>query len=287
MNVTTAIDVRDLKTLEELREVIEIEKRVWGYPDAEEAIPLPILVAGVRRGAIVLGAFDEAAMVGATYSFPAITHRRLTHWSHMLGVVDSHRGLGIGRLLKLAQRQRALDMDVDLIEWTFDPLQAVNAHFNLADLGAVVEEYEVNVYGASTSPLWRGSDSDRFIAQWHISDPHVERRIARRRPLIRASDVVNAICVLEAKRAGECVEPGEPVLDEEGRRLTVEIPASFAPIQAAHPDLAKRWRAATRAVFSTYLPRGYRVVDFWMEAPRGCGTYLMARRDIAVRQHAA
>jgi predicted GNAT superfamily acetyltransferase len=287
MHETSSIAVRDLKDLADLREVIEIEKRVWGYPDAEEAVPLPILAAGVRRGAIVLGAFDGHVMVGASYSFPAIRDGRLTHWSHMLGVLQASRSGGVGRLLKLQQRQRALALGVDLIEWTFDPLQAANAHFNLVRLGAVVEEYDVNVYGESTSPLWRGTQSDRFIAQWYIRQPHVERRLARRGPIVRASQTLAAVPVLEARCAGDLPEPGALALEEDGPRLRVEIPQHFAPIQIDRPDLARTWRAATRAVFTTYLPRGYRVIDFWLDRRRACGTYLLARHDVAQRREAA
>ena len=96
----------------------------------------------------------------------------------MLGVVSKARESGLGRRLKLAQRERALAMGVDLIEWTFDPLQATNAHLNFARLGVVVEEYEENIYGDSSSVLHRGSPTDRFVAQWRLTAPHVERRIA-------------------------------------------------------------------------------------------------------------
>ncbi len=282
-----AIEIRDVSALEDLRDVIEVEKRVWGYPDAEEAIPLPMLAAGVRRGAIVLAAFDGRSMVGACYSFPALKGGRLAHWSHMLGVMEGYRDRGIGRLLKLEQRNRALAMGIDLIEWTFDPLQAANAHFNLARLGAVVEEYEINIYGESSSPLWSGSDSDRFIAQWNICEPHVERRLARSGPVIRASDTIAAARVLEAQPAIEGLQPGKPDLEQEGRRLSVDIPAHFAPIQRERPNAARLWRSATREVFTTYLGRGYRVLDFWFDRRRGCGTYLLARPEMAERREAA
>ncbi len=285
--MTTSIDIRDLRDLADLRAVIEIERRVWGYADAEEAVPLPILAAAVRRGAIVLGAFDQGRMVGAAYSFPAVKQGRLTQWSHMLGVLDAWRDRGVGRDLKLRQRERALDAGVDLIEWTFDPLQAANAHFNLARLGAVVEDYEVNLYGTSTSPLWRGTESDRFVAQWYIREPHVERRLSRKGPIIRASDMLVSVRVLEARALGDVVEPGAADLERHEGRLCVEIPARFEPIRRDHPELALAWRERTRSVFTTYLPCGYRVVDFWLDARCACGTYLLARHDVATRRAAA
>ena len=285
--MTAPVEIRDLRNLPDLRQVIEVEKRVWGYPDAEEAVPLPMLAAGVRRGAIVLGAFDGGEMIGATYSFPAVRNGRLTQWSHMLGVVDGWRDRGVGQQLKRRQRERALEMGVDLIEWTFDPLQAANAHFNLVRLGAVVEGFEVNVYGGSSSPLWRGTESDRFLTQWYIRRPHVERRLLRRGPVIRASEMLVSVCVLEALALGDVVAPGDTDLKQNAGRLRVEIPAQFAPIQRDHPELAGAWRERTRAVFTCYLPCGYRIVDFWVDARRGCGTYLLARHEVAERRVAA
>ncbi len=281
------IEIRDLTTLDEFRQVIELEQHVWGYPDAAEAIPLPLLAAGVRRGAVVLGAFDDARMAGATYSFPAIKDRCTIHWSHMLGVRDQHRDRGVGRLLKLAQRERVLAMGIDVIEWTFDPLQAANAHFNFVRLGVFVEEYEVNVYGESASPLWQSSESDRFVARWELRTPHVERRLSGRGPIIRSIEAVSAVPVLEAVCVAQRVEPGAPNLEEEGGRLLVEVPAAFAPIQRSDPGLARQWRAATRAVFTAYLSRGYRVVDFWFDRRRASGSYLLARGQRLFRREAA
>jgi predicted GNAT superfamily acetyltransferase len=98
----------------------------------------------------------------------------------MLGVAEDARNSGIGLQLKLAQRERALAMGVDLIEWTFDPLQALNAHLNFTKLGVVVEEYEENIYGESSSPLHDGIADGSFVAEWKLTEPHVERRIAAR-----------------------------------------------------------------------------------------------------------
>ena len=116
--------------------------------------------------------------MGCAYSLPGIKDGRPTQWSHTLGVVPGARGTGLGTELKLAQRRRALAMGLDLIEWTYDPLQALNAHLNFTKLGAVVEEYEVNIYGDSSSPLHKGNPTDRFVAEWWIRKPHVERRLA-------------------------------------------------------------------------------------------------------------
>ncbi len=156
----------------------DLEKDVWGYTDAEDVVPPPVLIVSAKRGGILLGAFDEAgAMKGFVYSIPAVKDGRLTQWSHMLGVTRGAREAGLGLRLKLAQRARAMEMGIDLIEWTYDPLQALNAHLNFTKLGVVVEEYEENIYGVSSSPLHSGSPTDRFVAEWRLTAPHVVRRI--------------------------------------------------------------------------------------------------------------
>src|SRR3954451_3218117 len=145
--------IRPLTTLEDCRRVAALERRVWGYTDWEEVVPPLVLIVSIKRGGILLGAVDERdELHGFVYSMPGLKQGRPMQWSHMLGVLPDARGAGLGRRLKLAQREATLAMGLDLIEWTFDPLQALNAHFN-AKLGAVVEEYEENAYGDSSSPL--------------------------------------------------------------------------------------------------------------------------------------
>jgi predicted GNAT superfamily acetyltransferase len=274
--------IRPLTTLDDCRRVAALEKTVWGYSDGEDVVPPPLLIVSIKRGGILLGAFDNAGeMKGFVYSFAAIKAGRLTQWSHMLGVVPEARAAGLALRLKLAQRDEARRMGIDLIEWTYDPLQALNAHLNFARLGVVVEEYEENIYGASTSPLHQGTPTDRFIAQWRLTAPHVERRLtAATSPLMRDSSVMSAVLVNPSNQAGEWLAPGEPVLDEgNALRLFVEIPADFGEMQARFPDLALAWRMATRRIFRTYLGRGFRVVDFFFARDAGRGQYLLAKKD--------
>ena len=118
---------------------------------------IPLFVATLKRGAILLGAYDSGRLIGFVFSFPGLKAGRPMQWSHMLAVRPECRVSGIGRELKLEQRRVSLAMGIDLMEWTFDPLVAVNAHLNFRRLGVVVEEYVVNVYGDSVSPLHRGA----------------------------------------------------------------------------------------------------------------------------------
>lgn len=272
--------IRPLETIDDCRQVADLERVVWGYTDAEDVVPPPVLIVSIKRGGILLGAFDEAGqMQGFVYSIPAIKQGRLTQWSHMLGVVPAARDAGLGATLKLAQRAAALAMGIDLIEWTYDPLQAMNAHLNFAKLGVVVEEYEENIYGESSSVLHRGTPTDRFVAEWLLRAPHVERRIgAIGKPTVRDTSVTAAPVVNPSPLAGEWLSPGPADLSMSDRRVLVEIPVGFAEMQQRDPGRALEWRLATRAIFQAYFGRGYRAVDFFLSREARRGHYLLAQR---------
>ena len=168
-------------------------------------------------------------------------------------------------------------MGIDLIEWTYDPLQALNAHLNFSKLGVVVEEYEENIYGESSSPLHTGTPTDRFVAEWNLVAPHVARRIAAiGGVVIRDAEVADAPLVNPSRPGEPWVLPVEGHLSLSGRRLLVEIPMDFSDMQRKAPDLALEWRLATRRIFQTYLGRGYRVVDFFLAREARRGHYLLS-----------
>ncbi|HVC18957.1 MAG TPA: hypothetical protein VNE16_02690 [Vicinamibacterales bacterium] len=273
------MELRDLTTLDDFRAVVALEHEVWAFAAGDDAVPLAILAVTVRRGGILIGAFDAGRMVGFVYSLAGLKDGRPTQWSHMLGVADSHRSAGLGRLLKLEQRRRALAMGLDLIEWTYDPLQAANAHLNFHRLGVVVEEYEENIYGESTSPLHGRMPTDRFVAEWWIRRPHVERRLEGTGPLVRSAEVADAPLVNRTRPAGRWLAPDGADLTRTDRRLLVEIPVGFTGMLAAEPDLARAWRMAARGIFRHYFAAGYRAVDFLLDRPQGRGAYLLARKD--------
>jgi predicted GNAT superfamily acetyltransferase len=280
-----AIRIRPLTTIEECREVAALERRIWGYTDSEDVVPPPVLIVSIKRGGILLGAFQpsvttgQETMVGFVYSLPGIKDDRVkTQWSHMLGVVPEARGLGLGTSLKRAQFEYALKQGIELIEWTYDPLQTMNAHFNLSTLGAIVSEYEVNIYGESSSPLHRGTPTDRFLAEWHITEPHVRRRLdAASGPVLRDQSLVNAPVINPSIAGSSWIRPGAATDDFEARRVLVEIPTGFTEMLAREPSLALEWRLATREIFQRYFRQGYRVVDFFLAKDRG--QYLVVRRS--------
>lgn len=275
--MASGMTIRPLTTLEDCRKVAELEKHVWGYTDAEDVVPPPVLIVSIKRGGILLGAFDEHdEMVGFVYSIPGFKDGRPMQWSHMLGVVASHRSSGLGARLKLAQREAALAMGIDLIEWTYDPMQAMNAHLNFARLGVVVEEYEENIYGTSSSPLHAGTPTDRFVAEWRLREPHVERRIFGSGLRVRDGSLATAPVVNPSREAKQWIEPGNQDLSLQDRRVLVEIPTGFTEMMTDAPSLALEWRMATREIFQTYFGRGYRAVDFFLSREARRGQYLLA-----------
>jgi predicted GNAT superfamily acetyltransferase len=270
------ITYRDLASLTDFATVVDLEQEIWG-PGYTEPVPAPILAVTVKRGGILIGAFEGSRMIGFVYSLPGLKGGRPMQWSHMAGVVDPFRNAGIGCRLKLLQRDRALQMGLDLIEWTYDPMQAMNAHLNFAKLGVVVEEYEENVYGASQSPLHRGNPTDRFVAEWRIGDPHVVRRLQASGIPLRTHEIADIARANRAIPAGEWHECSALALDIEDRRLIVEIPMGFTEMLANQPDLALAWRMATRRIFTAYFARGFHAVDFLLDRDGRKGAYLLVR----------
>jgi len=275
----TSLTYRDLTSLGDFARVVELEQEIWG-PGYTDPVPLPILAITVKRGAVLIGAFDGERMIGFVYSLPGLRHHRPMQWSHMAGVVEGFRDAGVGYRLKLLQRERTLAMGLDLIEWTFDPMQAMNAHFNFAKLGVVAEEYEENAYGESQSPLHRGSPTDRLVAEWHLAGSRVEDRLAgggAGRPL----DTSGLPHANSTVAAGEWQECRDVALDIDAARLQVEIPMGFTEMLAKAPDLALAWRMETRRIFTSYFARGYRAEEFLLDRGARKGTYLLRSTPVA------
>jgi len=278
------LTIRALHTFDEFKQVTALEGEIWGYGDPEDAVGIPMFVITLKRGGILLGAFDGDRMVAFVYSIAGIKNGQPMQWSHMLGVLPEYRGTGVGRELKLEQRRVSMEMGLDLMEWTYDPLQAVNAHLNFRRLGVVVEDYVEDVYGESTSVLHRGNPTDRFIAQWWMRSPRVEQAIADRVGTAAGGASSShgwdrAPLVNVPVPRGRWVGCGGVTLGADAPWLAVAVPGGFTEMLTGDPGLARAWRLATREIFNHYLPRGYKVVDFEFHADRLHGRYLMARAD--------
>ena len=267
--------IRPLHTIPEFREVIALEQEIWGAAVPEDAVGIPLFVATLKRGAILLGAFDGGRLVGFVYSFPGLKDGRPTQWSHMLGVRPEFRASGVGRELKLEQRRVSLAMGIDLMEWTFDPLVAVNAHLNVRRLGVVVEDYAVDIYGESVSPLHRGAPTDRFIAQWWMRSPRVQAALSGAGNPAGTDPLREVPRLNEVERQGDWLACVDYDLGRVEPRLSLTIPARFPEMLTRQPEEARAWRMVSRAIFGAYLGRGYRVTDFSFAPGADRGTYLL------------
>jgi predicted GNAT superfamily acetyltransferase len=166
------IVVRKCESLEEFQRCVELQRKIWGEADLEVE-PATMFVVAAHTGGEVLGAFDGDRMVGYTLAVAGLRERVPYLHSHMTGVLGEYRNRGVGRLLKLFQRTEALSRGIRLVQWTFDPLELRNAHFNLNRLGAICRKYHANLYGVTTSPLHRGLATDRLLAEWHLDSARV------------------------------------------------------------------------------------------------------------------
>lgn len=167
------IAVRPCTGLAEFATCIEIERAVWGSADVD-IVPLPLFVVAAETGGQVLGAFAGERMVGFTLAIVGVRNRKPFLHSHMTAVLQQYRNQGAGRGLKLLQREEALANGIDLVEWTFDPLEIKNAYLNIEKLGAIARRYHVNQYGITSSPLQGGLPSDRLVAEWWLKSKRVE-----------------------------------------------------------------------------------------------------------------
>src|SRR5271169_2985759 len=170
---TDSIVLRLCHSIEEFRACVALQKEVWNFSDAE-LVPLRMFVVADKVGGQVMGAFDKDVMVGFALSVPGTRTGHVYLHSHMLAVRKGHRNSGLGRRLKLLQREDALARGIELIEWTFDPLEIKNAYLNIEKLGAIARRYNINQYGITSSPLQGGLPSDRLIAEWWLKSKRVE-----------------------------------------------------------------------------------------------------------------
>src|SRR5262249_35763941 len=171
--------IRPLHAVSEMRVCIALQQRIWGFGDLE-TVPDHIFVVAAKTGGQVLAAFDDETPVGFALAFPALRKNQAYLHSHLVAVLPEYQNQGVGRRLKLAQRDEALAAGIDLIEWTFDPLQLKNAYFNIARLGAIVRRYVPDLYGRTSSPLHSGLPTDRLVAEWWLRSPRVDSRLGGR-----------------------------------------------------------------------------------------------------------
>ena len=175
--IADTIALRNCTELEEFRACVALQKEVWGFAD-NELVPLRIFSLAPKIGGQVIGAWEGEALIGFAFSIPGTRNGHPYLHSHMLAVRESHRNSGLGRRIKLFQREDAIAHGYELLEWTFDPLEIKNAYLNLERLGAIARRYNINQYGITSSPLQGFLPTDRLVAEWWLTSKRVETLLA-------------------------------------------------------------------------------------------------------------
>ncbi|HEU0177640.1 MAG TPA: hypothetical protein VFV58_25540 [Blastocatellia bacterium] len=267
-----AIEIRPVKTEDEYHAVERLQRDIWGAQDIE-ILGFEMLMTAHKNGGVMLGAFDlvedKERMVGFVFGFVGLTaDGRVKHCSHIAGTLPGYRDRGVGYALKLKQREIVLAQGIDLITWTFDPLESRNARFNFHKLGATCGVYLRNLYGAMRDKLNAGLPSDRFQVDWRIASPRVEARLRGEAGVSSASALMaEGVRQLNPPVTGEPLRPSTMTLAGE-ERILIEIPSDFQSLKAKDGNLALEWRLHTRALFEEAFAKGYLATDLLMEDGR-------------------
>ena len=235
-----AITIRDLKGFDDLKQVEAVEREVWGVSD-RDTIPLAFAIAAEEAGCLWIGAFDGTQLAGFAFALFGCERGHLIVHSHMLAVRPAYRGLGLGYKLKLAQRERVLalrlrdsytpDVRIELMTWTFDPLQSRNAHLNFARLGVISDSYKVDFYGPETSSILHRNGTDRLWVEWPMAARRVQSRLQGKDNRAEMLDALATLLPL-IRFNGE----GKPVRTDlapalSRQRIAIEIPSDIAAVE--------------------------------------------------------
>ena len=239
-----------------------------------ERVAVAILKVSQRLGGVAAGAYDvEGGLAGFVFGMTGVQDGEIVHWSDMLAVRPESQDTGLGMRLKAYQRGELIAKWITRMLWTYDPLEAKNAHFNLNKLGATAGEFVQDMYGRTDSPLHRGIGTDRFVPTWTLDSPRVIERLVEGRPGPEPGGAQGATRAFVVCREGGLNLPGDPDLTIEADRLLVPIPASIQGLRDTSVEAAVRWRRATRSVLTTYIERGFQAREFYRRD--GWGEYLL------------
>jgi len=265
------IAIGQFRSLDDYKTCMEIQREVWKCDDID-VVPITMLVAAVRQGGIALGAFNSLGeMIGFCWSIVGWEEHETLQHSHMLAVRAAYRNFDVGFRMKLAQRKEALRQKLSTITWTFDPMQPMNAYFNLGKLGAWSGSYIENFYGETTSLLHRGLPTDRLLVRWELKQASVEDRIESGPPRRDARKELKKYPLVNTLHD---LAPGMPASSPVKLHLTAdqllfEVPYNLPDIKARNLGVALEWQGKMRQVFRNYFKKGYRATDFWVAEEEG------------------
>lgn len=230
--IPAQLTIRPCHSHDDLNRCVDLQKRIWDYA-GDDVVPTAIFVVAQHTGGHAYCAFDGDQAVGFALAFSAERDGRRYWHSHMVGVLPEYQNQGVGRLLKLHQRDEALRLGIPEIEWTFDPLEPRNAHFNIAGLGAIARHYIPDCYGISSSPLHGSLPTDRLVAEWRLASARVNAAVA-----------------------GKPVPPPGPDAQE------IPLPTHLRAWKSTDPNRAVQFQAELRRRFTDLFSRGYVVTGF-------------------------
>jgi predicted GNAT superfamily acetyltransferase len=274
------VTIRDLTTVQELGKVQAVEREVWQLAEAD-LLPLTMAVATQAAGGIWVGAFDGDDLVGFAFGFIGRHRGQVIIHSHQLAVLAEYRDADLGYRLKLAQRDRALAMGIDQMNWTFDPLQSKNAYFNFAKLGVVSNTYKENFYGPETSSILHRNGTDRLWVEWRMNSPRVLERLERNAQEKSDGTAESTFCLLHSDGANRPVAVNiEEALAHQ--QILVGVPEDINAIQKNDPALAGEWRVATRWALKEAIGAGFLVTGFCRRGRggKGPGAYLLKKANL-------
>jgi len=266
------IEIRRPKNTDEYRKLMDVQVEIWGMPDYSEAVTYHMLISADRHGGLVLGAFekDTGKPVGLVFGIPGYLDGKIFHYSHIAGVVSDYRYKGLGYILKLKQREFVLKQGLDLIVWTYDPLQGSNAKFNVGKLGVIVRKFYRDYYGELRDQINIGMPTDRFEAEWWIKSRRVELKLQKKLkpPPLKHVLSLGADLVTETRKVDDYRKLENYNLKSNSKLLVVEIPGDLNKLRKNRGVLLE-WRYGLREVFKSYLNKGYIAMEFISEFENG------------------
>lgn len=268
------IVIRPLQGKAEYDACLALQDRTWGAGFIER-VPPTILRIAQDMGGVASGAFDpDGRLIGFVFGITGFVDGGPMHWSDMLAVAPEARNRGVGEALKRHQRERLLERGVDVMRWTFDPLEARNAYLNLSHLGAVARDYRRDYYEGSDSPLHAGIGTDRLIVTWDMASGRVAERLSgvTRRPSfedVAETVVLNPVIAEDPPR---CAEPCDP---PDAEHVRIAVPSDIQALRDGDLSLARAWREATRHAFERAFAHGFEARELIRDGT--VGWYLLSR----------
>jgi predicted GNAT superfamily acetyltransferase len=266
--VQPLVEIRPLRAMEDCDACVELQRHVWGW-DQADVVPATLLHVVDYVGGLAAGAFDSGGeLLGFVFGISGVRDGELVHWSHMLGVRESARNIGVGRMLKEHQRAVMAKLGIRRMFWSFDPLMAKNAYFNFNRLGATVVDYVPDMYGATGSPLHLGLPTDRLVVTTSTTAAESHRPMTRTEPLPVLTPFPR---------------PGDVTMSTDDgsagvEALLIEVPTDILDVTRRSQTTARMWRLAVRDAFQWALANQYCATSVRRDASSDREFYVMVRR---------